>query len=55
MVFKRIAIDTSKHVFTIHGVDEQEQPILRRELKRGQVESFFSKLLRLWNSSTQTG
>jgi len=46
MVFKRIAIDTSKHVFTIHGVDEQEQPILRRELKRGQVESFFSKLAR---------
>ena len=35
MKFKRIAIDTSKHVFTLHGVDEQERPILRRELKRG--------------------
>jgi transposase len=44
MKFKRIAIDTSKHVFTIHGVDEQERPVLRRELKRGQVEAFFSKL-----------
>ena len=44
MKFKRIAIDTSKHVFTLHGVDEQEQPVLRRELKRGQVEAFFSKL-----------
>jgi transposase len=43
MKFKRIAIDTSKHVFTLHGVDEQERPILRRELKRGQVESFFAK------------
>ncbi len=43
MKFKRIAIDTSKHVFTLHGVDEQERPVLRRELKRGQMESFFAK------------
>jgi len=43
MKFKRIAIDTSKHVFTLHGVDEQERPVLRCELKRGQVESFFAK------------
>ena len=43
MKFKRIAIDTSKHVFTLHGVDEQERPVLRRELKRAQVEAFFAK------------
>src|SRR3984885_5204683 len=43
MKFKRIAIDTSKHVFTLHGVDDQERPMLRRELKRAQVESFFAK------------
>ena len=43
MNFKRIAIDRSKHVFTLHGVDEQERPIIRRELKRGQVEAFFGK------------
>ncbi len=43
MKFKRIAIDTSKHVFTLHGVDEQERPVLRRELKRANVESFFGK------------
>jgi transposase len=43
MNFKRIAIDTSKHVFTIHGVDEQERPVLRRELKCNQVETFFGK------------
>jgi transposase len=43
MKFKRIAIDTSKHVFTLHGLDEQERPVLRRELKRAQVESFFAK------------
>jgi transposase len=43
MKFKRIAIDTSKHVFTIHGVDEQERVALQRELKRNQVETFFGK------------
>ena len=43
MKFKRIAIDTSKHVFTLHGVDEQERPVLRREIRRGQVEAFFGK------------
>jgi transposase len=43
MKFKRIAIDTSKHVFTLYGVDEQDRPVLRRELKRGQVEAFFRK------------
>jgi len=44
MKFKRIAIDTSKHVFTVHGVDEQERPVLRRELKRSQMEPFFGRL-----------
>ena len=44
MRFERIAIDTSKHVFTNHGVYERDQPILRRELKRVQIEVFFSRL-----------
>jgi transposase len=44
MKYNRIAIDTSKHVFALHGVDEQERPVLRRELRRGQVEAFFNKL-----------
>ena len=44
MKVKRIAIDTSKHVFTLHGVDEQDRPALRRDLKRHQVEPFFAKL-----------
>jgi transposase len=43
MKYKRIAIDTSKHVFTLHGVDEQERPVLRRELRRSQMEAFFGK------------
>jgi transposase len=44
MEYKRIAIDTSKHVFTLHGVDEQERVVLRREFKRGQMERFFAGL-----------
>ncbi len=44
MEYKRISIDTSKHVFTIHGVDEKERPVLRREFRRAQVEPFFAKI-----------
>lgn len=44
MEFKRVSIDTSKHVFTIHGVDDLERPVLRREIRRAQVEPFFAKL-----------
>ena len=43
MKFKRIAIDTSKHVFTLQGIDEQDRPTLWRGLKRSLVEAFFSK------------
>jgi len=45
MEYKRISIDTSKHIFTLHGVDEHDRAILRRELRRAQVEAFFAKLL----------
>jgi transposase len=44
MELKRIAIDTSKHVFTLHGVDHQDHMVLRRDLKRARVEPFFRKL-----------
>ena len=39
MKVKRIAIDISKHAFTLHGVDDQERPVLRRDLKRAEVET----------------
>ncbi len=39
-----IAMDTSKHVFTLHGVNERGKVLLRRELRRQQLEAFFSKL-----------
>jgi len=39
-----IGLDTSKHVFTLHGVDAAGRAVLRRELRRGQLEGFFGKL-----------
>ena len=40
----RIGLGTSKHVFQVHGVDENEQPVLRRQLRRQDVVKFFAKL-----------
>ena len=40
----RVAIDTSKSVFTIHAVDACDRPVLRRNLRRQDVAGFFSKL-----------
>lgn len=39
----RIAIDTSKSVFTLHGVDEMGRPVLRRNLRRRELQAFFEK------------
>ena len=44
MTIIRIGLDTSKHVFQVHGVDEGDRPVLHRQLPRGQVEKFFAKL-----------
>ena len=40
----RIGIDTSKSVFQLHGVDEAENPVLRKKLSRNQMLDFLSKL-----------
>ena len=44
MTIIRIGLDTSKRVFQVHGVDEHERPVLRRQLGRAQMEKFFAKL-----------
>ncbi|MGI4800684.1 MAG: IS110 family transposase [Janthinobacterium lividum] len=44
MQFKRIAVDTSKATFTVHGVDAEDRPILRQNLSRAQFEAFCRKL-----------
>jgi transposase len=45
MECERIAVDTSKSVFTLHGVDERNRPILRRNLGRIRFEEFLGKIL----------
>ncbi len=42
--YKGIAIDTSKAVFTLHGVDQSDRPVLRINLRRAQMIPFFKKL-----------
>jgi transposase len=39
-----IGLDLAKNVFQVHGVDASGQVVLRRQLRRGQVERFFAKL-----------
>jgi len=43
--YKRIGIDTSKSVFTLHGIDASDQPTLRRNVSRAGLLAFFRELL----------
>jgi transposase len=40
----RIGMDTSKHVFQLHGVNAAEQVVLRKKLRRKEMIAFFQKL-----------
>ena len=40
----RVGMDTSKHIFQLHGVDAAEQPVLRKRLSRRQMVEFFANL-----------
>ena len=40
----RIGMDTSKHIFQLHGVDAAEVPVLRKKLHRKAMMVFFEKL-----------
>jgi len=40
----RIGMDTSKHVFQLHGVNAAEAPVLRKKLRRKEMVTFFEKL-----------
>src|SRR5215470_6647039 len=44
MTIIRIGLDTAKHVFQVHGVDENEQTVVRRQLRRGEMRKFFNRL-----------
>lgn len=44
MELKRVGLDTSKAIFTVHGVDQNERVVARRDLKRAALEGYFAKL-----------
>ena len=44
MNIKRIGIDLAKQVFQVHGVDNQEKAVLRKQLRRAQMLDYFQKL-----------
>ena len=39
----RIGMDTSKHVFQLHGVNSAEQPVLRKKMRRREMLDFFER------------
>jgi transposase len=42
--FSRIGMDTSKLIFQLHGVDERDQAVLRRKLRRKELLGFFATI-----------
>lgn len=38
----RIGMDTSKHVFQLHGVNDAEKPVLRKKMRRKEMIDFFA-------------
>ena len=42
MKITTIGIDLAKNVFQVHGVDERGKTVLRKQLKRKDVVSFFA-------------
>lgn len=40
----RIGMDTAKSAFQLHGVDENEEVVLRRQLRRAEMIRYFEKL-----------
>ena len=40
----RIGMDTSKHIFQLHGVNAAEEVVLRKKLRRKDMVAFFERL-----------
>lgn len=39
-----VGLDIAKHVFQVHGVDQDGNSVLRRKLRRTEVVNFFNQL-----------
>jgi len=44
MKITTVGVDLAKKFFQVHGVDERGTPVLRKQLKRSEVLSFFANL-----------
>src|SRR5450631_52508 len=44
MKITTVGIDLAKNVFQLHGVDARGKPVLRKQLRRGQIAEFFVNL-----------
>ena len=44
MKITRIGLDLAKNIFQVHGVDVNEQVVIRKQLKRKEMLSFFARL-----------
>ncbi len=44
MKVSTIGLDIAKNVFQVHGLDEEDEVVVRRQLRRSQVMPFFEKL-----------
>lgn len=40
----RLGVDTSKNLFQLHGVNEREEVVLRKQVRRGQFLAYLAKL-----------
>jgi transposase len=39
-----VGLDLAKHAFQVHGIDQDGQVLIRRQLRRGELISFFGRL-----------
>src|SRR5216684_1311807 len=44
MKITTVGVDLAKNVFQIHAVDQRGKPVLKKQLKRDQVATFFANL-----------
>ena len=44
MKITTVGLDLAKNVIQVHGVDERGKTVLKRQLKRDQVASFFANM-----------
>ena len=44
MQITTIGLDIAKNVFQVHGIDAAEKVVVRKQLRRGQMLSFFEAL-----------